>query len=77
MYKVFTAFSDYDSQCLALQRVTADFDVYDCDILKIERTVTPSNIYDLAGNSVVVGVWEDILRIVHYQLYERPVLTLF
>lgn len=49
--------------------------VYDTDILTIEDKVTQSNIYDLAGNSVVVSVWEDILRVVINGIhYYKPAL---
>ena len=38
--------------------------MYDTDIIKLESVVPHSYLYDLAGNSVVISVWEDILRIV-------------
>lgn len=49
--KVFTSFSGYDSQCLALEYLGIDYEL-----------VGWSEMYKLAGNSIVVDVLYHIFR---------------
>jgi hypothetical protein len=61
--RVFTAFSGYDSQCLALERLKQNF---------------PDSDYELAGNSIVVDVLYHLFRKMFCETEnEQQQMTLF
>lgn len=62
--KVFTAFSGYDSQCLALERIGIDYELVGwSEIDKIQAAgISRSQQSKLAGNSIVVNCLAAIFR---------------
>ena len=67
--KVFTAFSGYDSQWLALERLKRDFPTFDYELVgwseidKIQASgISNSQQYKCAGNSIVVDVLYHLFR---------------
>lgn len=68
--RVFTAFSGYDSQCMALDRLGIDYELVGwSEIDKIQHSgVSRSQQYQMAGNSIVVDCLCHIFR----KLFTEP-----
>lgn len=62
--RVFTAFSGYDSQCMALDRLGIPYVLVGwSEIDKIQAAgISESQQYKMAGNSIVVACMEGIFR---------------
>lgn len=84
--KVFTAFSGYDSQCLALDRLKENYPDFDYELVgwseidKIQSVgISNSQQYKLAGNSIVVDNLYHIFRkmFVETNAEQNQQLTLF
>lgn len=72
MLRVFTAFSGYDSQCLALNRANIDYELVGwSESDKIRHVVSKTQCYKLAGNSIVV----DVLVAIFNQLFSENKTT--